>query len=100
MFRLFRLRATRPEIRPPTTDAAESQDLLAWADYVEWSGLDEGGLPNAEPHDDPDPPAVVAGQPDRTPTSPDSRPTCAGETGTLAGSLAHTPSPSAATSSS
>ncbi|MDX2358751.1 hypothetical protein [Dietzia sp. PP-33] len=51
---LWPFRQRRPATRLPPPDA-ESQQVAfdrAWADYVEWSGLDESGLPDARREDD------------------------------------------------
>ena len=48
MFKRFR---RRPPPQPPhEPDQAEFDS--AWADYVEWSGLDESGLPGPRPEGD------------------------------------------------
>ncbi len=56
MFNPFRSRAGRdsPEAAPqPPRDATDAEYGRAWADYVEWSGLDEAKLDSSqsdEPH--------------------------------------------------
>lgn len=49
MFRPFRLPARRrsAQASPPDTGSEQESYDRAWADYVEWSGLDEAGLPEA-----------------------------------------------------
>ncbi|GAA1052441.1 hypothetical protein GCM10009570_10300 [Dietzia natronolimnaea] len=55
MFRPIRARCGRlaPPLQPPDTRAEQTPFDRAWADYVEWSGLDEAGLPDALRGDDP-----------------------------------------------
>ena len=51
--RFFRFFRPRPSTKPSHPATAEQDPLAfnrAWADYVEWSGLDEDGLP--PPRDD------------------------------------------------
>lgn len=49
MFRPFRFLARRQaaDAAPPDSEGEEESYNRAWADYVEWSGLDEEGLPEA-----------------------------------------------------
>lgn len=55
MFRPIRAKRGRlaPPIQPPETRAEQANYDRAWADYVEWSGLDEAGLPDAFGDDEP-----------------------------------------------
>lgn len=48
MFRPFRFLARRQTAHAAPLDTRSEQESYdrAWADYVEWSGLDETGLPD------------------------------------------------------
>ena len=53
MFKPFRRRrgSTAPSV-PPAVETDQSDFDRAWADYVEWSGLDEDQLPDSPQKDD------------------------------------------------
>lgn len=54
MFGPFRFRARRQAAHaaPPDTGSEQESYDRAWADYVEWSGLDETGLPQSPRKDE------------------------------------------------